>query len=186
MFYLAHFGNSSTKAENKVAMFMAARFSVHWQPLSTNNCLLVPTRDILRSELSKRSSQTSAVFSAVPPQNDCSVSYENKTHHILGFALRPHINHSTPRRASHLFHSHGLVLCFTTVLMSLFSLLPCSLFREEMRSLQRCLLNNTLADVEERGKPGQAYKAAPARAQLLAVSYTENNLGVSRERITQH
>lgn len=30
MFYLAHLGNSSTKEENKVAMFMVAGFSVRW------------------------------------------------------------------------------------------------------------------------------------------------------------
>lgn len=111
--------------------------------------------------------------------------YENETHHILGFALRPHINHSTPSRASHLFNSHSLVLSVTLVLTSLFCLLPCCLLLEETRSLQSCLLNNPLTDLEERGKPGQVCKADTTGAQLLTVSYNKNKLGISSERIKQ-
>lgn len=122
--------------------------------------------------------------SLLATHNDCSVFYENETHHILGFALRPHINHSTPSRASHLFNSQSLALSVMLLLMSLFfCLLPCCLLLEEISSFQSCLLNSTPTDLEERGKPDQVHEANAIRAQLLTVTIKTN---ISSAKIKQH
>lgn len=116
--------------------------------------------------------------------NDCSVFYENETHHILGFALRPHINHSTPSRASHLFQfPESCSFRYVALNVSFFCLLPCCLLLEEISPLQSCLLNNPPTDLEERGKPDQLRQADAIRAQLLTVTIKTN---LSATEIKQH